>query len=171
LRLGGPPVLKFFADNTWQNFHFAYINSKKNYCINQVDLLFSGQPTEMFVQNKIYTIHLYDQPCGQLSSSSNTSSLADSITLFLKSNYPKQKFLPLIFDNLLQKDLIDNDFYFKNHRHVHILDFIRFINNRFFDKNEKPNAPLQKLIKSLQIQNVRFPNACINNPIAKTYFC
>jgi hypothetical protein len=124
----------------------------------------------MFVQKTIYIIHEKNKPCGLSTNAHNSSSLLDSIKQFLITNYPKQKLLVLVFETLVQKDLINNDFYFKNHEHVHIIDFIRFINNRF-DKNEKLTTPLQKLIKYLQTNNVRFPNACINNPLAKKFFC
>jgi hypothetical protein len=124
----------------------------------------------MFVQNTIFTIHPADRPCGQPPSIQETSSLTDSIRAFLKTNYPKQKLLQLVFDTLLQKDLINDDLYFKGHENVHIIDFIRYILNRF-DRNDKPNPNIKHLLKTLQLNNVRLPNACVNNPIAKKILC
>lgn len=169
-RLGGAKALTFYQVNEWQNYHFAYINSKKNYLINNSDVLLDGHSTTMFYQNQVFTIHPQEKPCGQPTTSPLPSSLAESIHHFLQTNYPKQKLLTLVFDPLIQKDLINENFYFKINENVHIIDFIRWLNNRF-DKNEKPPNPLKPIIKTLQIEKIRFPHACVLNPVAKRLLC
>lgn len=168
-RLGGTLALKFYENNPWQNYHFAYINSKKNFLINQVDLLFEGGLVNMFAQNQIFSIHPANIICGQ-STSSSTNSLTNSLQEFLKTNYPKQKLLTLIFEPLLEKNLINNNLYFTVDNNVHIVDFIRFLNNRF-EKNDKPPTHLKLLVKTLQQENIRFPVTCVNNPLAKRLLC
>ena len=163
--MGGPGVLEFYNNNEWQNFHFAYINSKKNYIINNSDLLFEGKSTTMFAQNKIFSIHLKGQHCSQ-PNSSPTSNLVDSINNFLITNYPKQKLLSFVFNPLIEANLINENFYFNNHEKIHIIDFIRWINNRF-DKNDKPPPQLKALIKTLQTESIHIPAACVSNPLAK----
>lgn len=162
--MGGSGVLNFYQNNEWQNYHFAYINAKKNFIINNSDLLLEGSSTTMFAQNQIFTIHLQNNPCSQ--PTLPTNNIVDSVNNFLSTNYPKQKLLPLVFEPLIKKNFISDNFYFTNHENVHIIDFIRWINNRF-DKNEKPPPQLKMLIKNLQAEKIRIPTACVQNPIAK----
>jgi len=124
----------------------------------------------MFLQNRLYTIHLSGETCGQTQAMPTISVLSDTVKTFLKTNYPKQKLLGLVFDILLQKGLVNNDLYFVDQATVHIIDFIRFINNKF-DKNDKPPANIRALLKTLQSKDVRLPNACVNNPVAKKVLC
>ena len=169
--MGGANVLKFYQENEWQNYHFAYINSKKNFIINNSDLLFEGQSTTMFAQNKTFIIHLKNQTCFQTTSTTSACSLEDSINKFLISNYPKQKFLSLAFQPMIEQNFINDNFYFKPpHEKIHIIDFIRWLNNKF-DKNDKPPPQLKALIKQLQLKNIRLPGACVHNPLAKQLLC
>jgi len=169
-RLGGKNAVDFYQNSELQNYHFCYINSKKNFLINQVDNLLTGYPTSMFASGITYVIHDENKPCGQSLPTQTAFQLSEAITKFLNTTYPKQKLLPLVLNILLQKDLITDEFYFKDHNNVHIIDFCRYILNKF-DKNDKPNPALKNLIKTLQANQVRFPNACISNPMAKKLLC
>jgi hypothetical protein len=169
-RLGGKRALQFYEDSKWQNhYNFAYINSKKFFIINKVDFLFDGQLTTMFCQNQVFSIHPQNTPCGKPPSTSQFSTLANSVQNFLHTHYPKQKFLNILFTPLIEKDLINSNLYFKAFNKIHIIDFISWINNRF-EKKDKPPGPLKNLIKHLQSENVHFPSVCLKNPLAKKLF-
>ena len=125
----------------------------------------------MFAQNQIFSIHLKNQPC---SPSTSTLSLSDSLTNsindFLKTNFPKQKFLGIIFDPLIKKNLITPNFYFSFDPKVHIIDFTKWINNKFY-KNDNPPPHLKSVIKHLQVEKIQFPVSCVQNPLAKRLLC
>jgi len=168
--LGGQNSLNFYhQDNPYFQFNFAYINSKKNYIINNIDRLLVGEATTMFAQNLVYSIHLKNSRCGS-AELNTTLSLNESIKDFLMQNYPKQKLLRIMFDIFINRNLIGTDFYFVNHPDVHIIDFIRYCNNKF-GKNNVPNSSMKNLLKSLQSANIKIPQACINNNMARKYLC
>jgi len=123
----------------------------------------------MFVNSEIFVIHLESQPCGGGQTSTNEQKVKHKVLGFVQSMYPKQKFLPLIFDSIVQMNLINDKMYFTDHPHVHVADFCSFINNRF-GKNEV--APkFIKLCKYLQSLDLRFPKAAVKNPLAQKYLC
>jgi hypothetical protein len=89
---------------------------------------------------------------------------------YISHSYPKQKFLKIISNILVKKNLLNSDLYFIDNDKVHVADFISFIINRF-DKNNKPDARIVKLCKTLAHKNVKFPNVSIKNPQAKKLLC
>jgi hypothetical protein len=128
----------------------------------------------MFVNKDIYSIHLLNQPCclpeKNLLTSSDNPDVQKQMNQFLLDNYPKQKFLNIVFNMLVKKNLINEDLFFESFSTIHIADFCSFINNRF-DKNDKPNSRLIKLCKYLQSKKIKFPIVCIKNPNARKYLC
>jgi len=168
MRLGGPEALEFFQSVQKANFHFAYVNSARNYIINQVENLFNNtQRAIMFANKQTFLIHNADQDCSQaLGSTEEKTNTA--ISDFIQSNYPKQKYLNIVAKILEKHNLLNDDLYFLNSANIHLADFCSFINNRFI-KNE--NVRLIKLCKFIQSQKIRFPNVCIKNSNAKKYLC
>jgi len=81
------------------------------------------------------------------------------------------KLLPIVFDILIDNNMINDQFYFVDHPEVHILDFIRYINNRFTPENDKPPIQISKLLKSFSSLGVRLPQACVLNQTARKYIC
>jgi len=125
----------------------------------------------MFTNKTIYVIHQENQPCGLTSSASTSEQkVSKKVMDFVRSMYPKQKFLSLVFESILQLNLIDDKMYFIGHPHVHVADFCSFINNRF-GKNDDIPVKFIKLCKHLQSQGIRFPKVSIKNPVAQKYLC
>ena len=87
----------------------------------------------MFVNNERYVIHLQNELCGQASSTieSEIPPIKQQLSDFIVMNYPKQKFLNIIFNMLIIHILINDDLSFSDFSTVHIADFFSFINNRF----------------------------------------
>ena len=168
-RLGGPPSLAFYQEPLKQNYHFCYINCLKNYMINKLDYLLQKKDTTMFLDNTIYVIHNKDQPCGQKIQSSSELSSKKHVIDFIKMMYPKQKFLTLVFEPMVQQELINDDLFFKDHPQVHIADFCSFINNRFAKNNFPPK--ITKLCKYLNAMGLRFPKVSIKNAEAQKMLC
>jgi hypothetical protein len=123
----------------------------------------------MFVQNQEFVIHLKSQKCGQPTPSSN-SSLSETVQQFISTHYPKQKFLNLAIQPLIQKNMINEHLFFNNDNDIHLIDFISFISNRFY-KSSTPPPQFKTLIKHIQHEKIRFPTATIKNPLAKKIFC
>lgn len=170
-RLGGKAFVDFYQEPVKQNFHFCYINCNKNYIINCVEHLFKGNRTTMFFGNDRFVIHKVDKFCTALQNQPETiDSGKDSILDFITTTYPKQKYLPLLFKQLIKKEFINNDLYFEQHPNIHIADFCTFINNKF-GKPEKTDPKFLKLCKYLQAQHVKLPKISIKNPVAQKYLC
>ena len=179
-RLGGQAVLDFYQEPSKLDYHFCYINSHRNYVINQVEQLFQGRSATMFVNNERFIIHPLDQPCS-LTHEKNSSlkdpveleeTIGDQVHDFLVHTYPKNKFLPLMFKNLVKHDLIDADLFFVDFPTIHVADFCAFINNSFgggssSSKNNKTNGLLLKLCKFIRTKHIKFPLICIKNPVAR----
>jgi hypothetical protein len=132
----------------------------------------------MFVNNERFTIHLSDQPCSQENRPDLNESvefkdtIGDQVQDFIVHSYPKNKFLPLVFKNLIKHDLIDADLFFVNFPAIHVADFCAFINNSFgggssSSKNNKTNGLLLKLCKFIRTKHIKFPLICIKNPVAR----
>lgn len=173
MRMGGLNVLNFYHNAPKFNFQFLYINSKKNYLINNVQQLFDRTCTNvtMFTNQQEFVIHPLDQLCGPSDSTNNPAqSISSDVNDLLLTLYPKQKSLHLVTKSLLKKNALDQDLCFRDEPNVHLADFLRFINNKF-DKSEKPETQMLRLCKQLQLHNIRFAYACIKNPIAKRYLC
>lgn len=169
MRLGGPEALEFYQDVQKSNYHFAYVNSTRNYIVNKVENLFNdNQKAIMFANKQLFVIHKADQDCSQTSSGVNDDTNCKAITDFVQSTYPKQKYLKIVATILEKHDLINEDLFFLNFANIHLADFLSFINNRF---DKKKNNPLTKLCKFIQGQNIKFPNVCIKNATAKKYLC
>jgi len=183
-RLGGQAVLDFYQEPSKLDYHFCYVNSHRNYVINQVEQLFQGLSATMFVNNERFTIHLSDQPCSQENRPDLNESvefkdtIGDQVQDFIVHSYPKNKFLPLVFKNLIKHDLIDADLFFVDFPAIHVADFCAFINNSFGNnskgsgnssnsKNNKTNGLLLKLCKFIRTKHIKFPVICIKNPVAR----
>jgi len=170
-RLGGSESLTFYQQPLKQNFNFCYINCLKNYMVNRVDYLLQNKKTEMFVNNEIYVIHPENQFCnlpnGTDSSEVQTKS---NILEFINSTYPKQKYLSLIFNPLVQRNMINDELYFIPYPDIHIADFCVFLNNKF-GKVETTNNKLIKFCKYLQSLKFKFPKVSVKNPVAQKYLC
>ena len=171
LRIGGQSVLDFYHNAPKFNFQFIYVNSKKNYLINNVQHLFDRSCTNvtMFTNQQEFVIHPLDHPCGN-SESDPVQSISSEVNDLLLTLYPKQKALRLVTKLLLKRNILDQDLCFAEEKNVHLADFLRFINNTF-DKSQKIETHMLKLCKSLQAQNIRFAYACVKNPVAKRYLC
>ena len=168
MRLGGPEALDFFQSVQKANFHFAYVNSARNYIINQVENLFNAtRQAIMFANKQTFIIHDADRDCSQASGSPDekTNTAASD---FIQSTYPKQKYLKIVAKILEKNNLVNDDLFFLNFTDIHLADFCSFINNKF---DKKENVRLIKLCKFIQSQKIRFPNVCIKNPKAKKYLC
>jgi len=168
LRLGGSDILQFYQEIPHFNFHFAYLNMKKNYMVNCIETLFTSRKPliKMFAQKQTYVIHPVSFLCGQPDSNTTSTHLKNEIDQFIADNYPKQKFLNLVFSLLLRNQAINDQLYFVDAPHIHIADFVSFINNKF-DKN--PRSDIKSLCKKLQEKNIRIPTVCLKNPHAKKF--
>jgi len=187
-RLGGQSVLEFYQEPSKLDYHFCYINSHRNYIINKVEQLFNGgQHSTMFVNNERFAIHLLDQPCSSVGAKHSASveesaecsnSINDQVHNFVVSTYPKNKFLPLVFKNLVKHNLIDDDLFFIDFPSIHVADFCAFINNSFgkssnssssssSNSKNKTNGTLLKLCKFIRTKQIKFPAICIKNPVAR----
>lgn len=173
LRLGGLDILKFFQNVPKGNFNFCYINNKRNYVINKVDSFFirPHETIKMFSGSQEYVIHLSTELCRSSNPEDNhitTQNIKLEIEQILQTMYPKQKYLTIVTNILIKNGAINNDLYLVDSPNLHIIDFFRFINNTF-DKNIKPDAHMLQLCKQLQRKRIKFPIACIKNPIARKY--
>lgn len=182
-RLGGQPVLDFYQEPSKLDYHFCYVNSHRNYVINQVEQLFQEQSATMFVNNEVFTIHPLNQSCSlhhaansqfQTGLMEPNESLEEQVYNFVTQTYPKNKYLPLVFKSLIKHNLIDDDLFFVNYPTIHIADFCAFINNSFGsnsssnnNKNTKTNNLLLKLCKYIRTKHIKFPVICIKNPLAR----
>jgi hypothetical protein len=168
MRLGGIEALNFYQNVERGNFHFAYVNSSRNYIINKVDNLFTTvQKAIMFANKEQFVIHRADQTC-QSETNTDVPSIVEQLNEFAHVNYPKQKFLQIVFKILAKNELINDEMFFVNFSNIHLADFCSFINNRF---DKKENTNMTKLCKYIQSKLLKFPNICIKNPLAKKYLC
>jgi hypothetical protein len=168
MRLGGPEVLDFFQSVPKANYHFAYINSARNYIINRVENLFNAtRQAIMFANKQTFLIHDAEQDCSRTLEPTEEKTNTD-VSEFIQSTYPKQKYLKIVATILEKNNLINHDLFFLNFTDIHLADFCSFINNKF---DKKENIRLIKLCKFIQSQKIRFPNVCIKNSKAKKYLC
>lgn len=123
----------------------------------------------MFANTTTFIIHKMDESCGQSNHEPESNDINVEIMDFVKTTYPKQKYLSLVFSIMLKKDLINNDLCFVNFN-IHIADFCSFINNKFGNKTST-NSDFLKLCKHLQKQKIKFPKVSIKNPVAQKYLC
>ena len=66
MRLGGPEALDFFQSVQKANFHFAYVNSARNFIINRVENLFNNtRRAIMFANKQTFLIHDAEKDCSQ----------------------------------------------------------------------------------------------------------
>jgi hypothetical protein len=94
-------------------------------------------------------------------------SIGDQVQNFVINTYPKNKFLPLVFKNLVKHNLIDSDLFFIDFPTIHLADFCAFINNSFGNKKTKSNSLLLKLCRFIRTKHIKFPVICIKNPVAR----
>jgi hypothetical protein len=168
MRLGGPEALDFFQSVQKANYHFAYVNSVKNYIINQVENLFNNdKPAVMFANKQTFLIHDADKDCSQASSSPEEQTNT-AVSDFIQSTYPKQKYLKIVAKILEKHKIVNEDLFFLNFVDIPLADFCSYINNKF---DKKDNVRMMKLCKFIQSQKIRFPNVCIKNSRAKKYLC
>ena len=144
--------------------------------INCVEQLFLGNSVTMFVNNDVFIIHKMNEPCDYASStlapleSNLAQTSSSSTTEYIKTLYPKQKFLPLFFDILQKNNLIDENHYLVNFSNLHVADICTFINNKF-GKIEKTDSRFIKMCKYLHSKQIKFPKICVKNPVAQKYLC
>jgi hypothetical protein len=170
-RLGGPEALLFFQKPPRDNFDFCYINSRKNYLINQVNRLFQGKSATMFTNKDIFIIHDINNHCRPLEHEKNQKShVQNQVLEYLKNTYPKQKFISLFFDVLNKNQLVDENLFIVGFPNIHIADLCSFINNKF-GKQNTTDPRFLKLCKYLQTSQLRFPRVSIKNPVAIKYLC
>jgi len=168
MRLGGPEALDFYQSVQKANYHFAYVNSARNYIINRVENLFNdNQQAIMFANKKTFVIHDAEQDCSQALGSSDEKTNT-VVSDFIQSTYPKQKYLKIVAKIVEKHNLVNDDLFFVSFTDIHLADFCSFINNKF---DKKENVRLIKLCKFIQSQKIRFPNVCIKNSSAKKYLC
>lgn len=141
-----------------------------------MDQLFKGSSATMFANNEQFTIHPLDQPCSLANITTSSSlndtanseeSIGDQVQNFVINTYPKNKFLPLVFKNLVKHNLIDSDLFFIDFPTIHLADFCAFINNSFGNKKTKSNSLLLKLCRFIRTKHIKFPVICIKNPVAR----
>lgn len=171
-RLGGSNVLQFWQEPPKYSYNFCYINCNKNYLVNSVEKLFLGKRTTMFANEKRFVIHSESSKCGPPppAASAQNSDIENEIHLFLSHVYPKNKNLRLVFNIMMQHQLINESLFFVTFPHIHIADFSSFLLNRF-DQQEKTSKEMIKLCKYLQRSKIRFPKIAIKNPIAQKLLC
>jgi len=170
-RLGGKDVLSFYQQIPTQNFNFAYINCNKNYIINQVDHLFRGQIATMFSNQTIFVIHPKGRLCGPKDKKNSVvNSLHEHVNDFIKTNYPKQKHLSMVFDILEPYNLIGKNLFFTSFPNIHLADIVSFFNNKF-GKLATTDPRFLKICKFFRTQNIKFPKIAIKNPVAQKYVC
>jgi hypothetical protein len=137
--------------------------------INCVEKLFQDKNVTMFVNKEIFLIHHQNQPCGISQNQSKVFS-KHKVFDFITNMYPKQKYLTLVFELIIEKNLIDDRLYFIDFSNVHVADFCTFINNKFGKINLTDHKYI-KLCKYLQTQKLQFPKVSIKNPVAHKYLC
>lgn len=177
-RLGDTTVLTFYQDVPYYNFHFLYINCQKNYLINRVDQLFRGTSTTMYLQKQTYVIHPAHQPClsknpstdSNDSSDNSSHSIQQRIDTFLRTTYPKQKYLPLVFSILHPHTLFDAHLFFHDFKNIHVADFISFLINPF-GKIDSTDHKFVRVVKYLQSKHIVLPKVAVKNPVAVKYLC
>ena len=124
----------------------------------------------MFVNKEIFTIHDAKQPCGRTSSSTPELDQQNHVLNFVKSTYPKQKYLILFFKILTKQNLTDENLFFNNFSSVHVADFCSFINNSF-GKQDQTDLRFIKVCKYLQKLKLKFPKISVKNPVAQKFLC
>jgi hypothetical protein len=131
MRLGGPEALEFFQSVQKANFHFAYVNSARNFIINRVENLFNDTKRAiMFANKQTFLIHDAEQDCSQASGSTEDKTDNTTVSDFIESTYPKQKYLKIVAKILEKRNLINDDLFFLNFTDIHLADFCSFINNK-----------------------------------------
>jgi len=159
-------VFNFFNEVVKMNFHFIYINSNKNYMINCVEKLFSGECTTMFLNDQVFKIHKATKFCTKerpKEIDNDLSALHVKVKEFLDLVYPKNKVIFVAFKILISNNLINDNLFFKEFPNLHIADFSSMLNNRFA-KKEQMDPKLLKLCKYLQNKGIRLPKICVKNP-------
>jgi len=175
-RLGGPPVLKFYQDIQQHRYNFLYINCQRSYLINTVDHLLRGKSATMFLNQQTYVIHPKNKPCALPvtitgpSSQSHGSEVDLQIVEFLRTTYPKAKYLPYVFNILNSHTLFDKHLFFLKFQNIHIADFCAFLNNSF-GKADSTETRFIKLGKYLHSLKIKLPKIAVKNPVAVKYLC
>ena len=96
MRLGGPEALDFFQSVQKANYHFADVNSARNFIINRAENMFNDTRWAILFANKqTFLIHDAEQDCSQ-SLSSTEEKVNTAISDFIQSTYPKQKYLKIL---------------------------------------------------------------------------
>jgi len=142
--------------------------------VNYVDRLFQDSWATMFVNNEQFLIHPIHAPCSTTPEAPHSdddddqedlTSIHHQVQDFVIQAYPKNKFLPMVFQKLVKCDLIDEDLFFKKFPTIHVADFCTFLNNRFYKKT-KTGVQLLKLCKFIRSQRIKVPSIAIKNPLA-----
>ena len=141
--------------------------------INQVDLLFKGEKAIMFSNGEKFIIHKVSEPCGLTNTESSDENFTphQNVMEFIKETYPKQKYLPLVFD-IIEKhnSFFDANLFCIPFPNIHVADLCSFFLNRF-GKNDNTDSRYIKLCRYLQKKGIKLPKISIKNPIAQKYLC
>ena len=65
MRLGGHEALDFFQSVQKANYHFADVNSARNFIINRAENMFNTRRTILFANKQTFLIHDAEKDCSQ----------------------------------------------------------------------------------------------------------
>ena len=128
----------------------------------------------MYVNNTLYIVHAHNKPCPLATHNSAEPTQQEQqqqhIDTFLRTTYPKQKYLPLLFSILHPHALFNQHLFFNDFNNVHIADFCSFIVNPF-GKQNLTEAKFIKVCKYLQSKHIVLPKVAVKNPVAAKFLC
>jgi hypothetical protein len=124
----------------------------------------------MFSNNEKFIIHKINEPCGISNIESTEIHSQQNIKEFIKDTYPKQKYLPLVFDIIDKYIQFDTKMFCIQFPNIHIADICSFLLNRF-GKNDNTDSRYIKFCKFLHKQGIKLPKISIKNPVAQSYLC
>jgi hypothetical protein len=131
--------------------------------LHQVNRLLSRLPTVMFSDERLFTVHDSQHPCGR---EALQIPAEQAVLDAVSSRWPKQKQWISFFKPVLKHDLIDENLFFKDPQ-VHVLDFCSFLNNSF--PTPTPDPKMIKLFKLLQHKGIRAAKIAVKNKTAQKY--
>ena len=65
MRLGGHEALDFFQSVQKANYHFADVNSARNFIINRAENMFNTRRAILFANKQTFLIHDAEKDCSQ----------------------------------------------------------------------------------------------------------
>jgi hypothetical protein len=128
----------------------------------------------MFSNKTVFSIHPKNQSCAvkkvENEHTSDRNEHNNHIIDFIKSIYPKQKYLTMIFQILEPFELISSNLFFVAFPNIHVADVCAFLNNKF-GKEHTTDVRFIKLCKFLRTKEIKFPKIAVKNPVAQKYLC